>query len=129
MVAAAAFAACREPAPAPPPRMTTVTRPAVSWQGTGNRTLDFVSESGTFRISWATHGEQPKGSGTFTLTVHSGVSGRPLRQIAVQRGEGNGSTLFEDDPRPYHLMIEAAHLEWSVSVEELVTVPSEPPKD
>lgn len=121
LIAAASIGACREPRPAPPqPR--SVTRPAVSWEGSGNRTLDFVSESGRFRLTWETRNEHPNGSGTFVLTVHSGVSGRPLRQIVDQRGEGKGSTLFEDDPRPYHFMIQSANLEWLVSAEEVVTV-------
>ena len=94
----------------------------MTWQGSGNRTLDFVSESGKFRITWETRGEQTKGAGTFRLTVHSGVSGRPLREVADQRGEAKGSVMFEDDPRPYHFMVESANLEWSVTAEEIVTV-------
>ena len=108
---------CSEPLPAPAPQTRTVIKPAVSWQGSGPRTLDFVSESGHFRITWTA-----KGAGTFRLTVHSGVSGRPLREIVSQRGDGKGSALFEDDPRPYHFMIESADVEWSVSAEEIVTV-------
>jgi hypothetical protein len=109
--------------------MTTVTRPPVSWQGSGNRTIDFISESGIFRISWDARGAPPPGGGTFKLTVHSGVSGRPLRQIADQRGEGKGSVMFEDDPRPYHFMVESANLEWTVTAEEIVTVPARLPDD
>lgn len=129
LIAAAALSACRQPPPAPAPEIRTITRPPVSWQGSGNRTLDFVSESGRFRLAWETRGERPRGAGTFRLTVHSGVSGRPLREIVDQRGEARGEAMFEDDPRPYHLMIESANVEWSVTAEEFVTVATRPPVD
>jgi hypothetical protein len=94
----------------------------VSWQGSGNRTLEFVSESGRFYLMWETRGA----AGTFTLTVHSGVSGRPLHAIADQRGAGTGRTLVEDDPRPFMFLVESSGLEWTVTANELVTVPGPP---
>lgn len=107
----------------PPPRqVVTVNRPAGTWQGTGNRTIGFVSESGRFDVTWETRNERPAGTGTFRLTVHSAVSGRPIQVLADQRGEGRGRASVADDPRPYNFMVESANIEWSFSVEETVGV-------
>ena len=96
-------------------------QPAGSWQGTGNQTIGFVSESGRFRVEWTVQHEQAPGKGMFRLTVHSAVSGRPLQVIADQRGEGSGSAEFADDPRPYNLMVESEDVEWSVKVDAVTT--------
>jgi hypothetical protein len=107
----------------PPPRqVVTVNRPAGTWQGTGNRTIGFISESGRFDVTWETRNERPAGTGTFRLTVHSAVSGRPIQVLADQRGEGRGRASVADDPRPYNFMVESANIEWSFSVEETVGV-------
>jgi hypothetical protein len=108
-------------APAPPPaEHVAVTRPVGSWQGTGNSTIGIVSDTGRFHITWETRNERPAGRGTFRLVVHSAVSGRPIQQIVEQKGEAKGSADFQDDPRPYNLMIDSANVEWSVSVDEVV---------
>jgi hypothetical protein len=115
-------AACRPSRDAEAPKATTVTRPAGAWQGTGNSTIGFVSDSGRFRVDWETRHETRAGAGTFRLTVHSAVSGRPIEEIADHRGEGRGSAEFADAPRVYNFMVESANLEWSFSVHEIVTV-------
>ncbi|MCA1586591.1 MAG: hypothetical protein LC791_18075 [Acidobacteria bacterium] len=99
-----------------------LTRPIGSWQGKGSRTIGVPSDSGRFRIAWQTRDEHPAGSGTFRLTVHSAVSGRPIQVVADHRGEGSGSAEFDDDPRPYNFMVDSAHVEWSLTVEEVVIV-------
>jgi hypothetical protein len=119
-------AACGSP-PAHVSRMVAVTRPAGSWQGRGSSTVGFVSDSGQFRISWETHNEQPAGTGTFRLTVHSAVSGRAMQVLAEQRGEGHGSGSFADDPRVYNFMVDSANVDWSFTVEEIVTVDANAP--
>lgn len=58
------------------------------------------------------------------MTVHSAVSGRPLQTVVDHRGAGEGTALFEDDPRLYNLMVESAHVEWSFTVEDLIAVDS-----
>ena len=58
--------------------------------------------------------------GSFRLTVHSAVSGRPLQVIADHLGAGGATVDFADDPRPYNLMVDAAGVEWTISVEEIV---------
>jgi hypothetical protein len=90
-----------------------------SWEGTGDRTIGFVSESGVFRVNWKTRNERPAGSGMFRLTVRSAISGRPIRIIADQRGEGIGRVDFVDDPRLYEFIVESANVEWWFDAEEV----------
>ena len=120
-------ASCGSPADPPPRPVLTVTRPAGSWQGKGNRTIGFVSDSGRFRIVWETRNEDSPGSGTFRLTVHSAVSGRPIQVIADQNGEGSGAVDFADDPRPYNFMVDSTNIEWSFTVEEVFVVDAREP--
>ena len=112
--------ACSAPPAPPATERVAVTRPVGTWQGTGNSTIGVVSDTGRFHITWEARNERPAGSGRFRLVVHSAVSGRPIQPIVDQKGEGRGSADFQDDPRPYNLMIDAANLEWSVSVNEVV---------
>ena len=118
---------CSQPQTAAP-HVVTVARPAGSWQGSGNATLGFVSDSGRLRITWRATGEKPPGTGTLRVAVHSAVSGRPLKTIVEHRGEGEGVVTFDDDPRAYNLMVESANLEWSLAVEEFVGVYQDTPR-
>lgn len=102
-----------------------MTRQLGTFTGRGDRTIGVVSESGWLRVTWETSNEDPVGSGTFRLALHSGVSGRPIELITDERGPGKGSRHVEDDPRPYNLMVESANLDWSFSVEEVVAAPVE----
>lgn len=104
-----------------------VTRPLGTFEGRGSRTIGVVSESGRLRVSWETRNEQPPGTGTFRLALHSGVSGRPIELIAEHRGPGRGSHEVSDDPRPYNFMVDSANLDWSFSVEETVAAPARRP--
>ena len=106
--------AVRDTAPPVPP----VSRELGSWSGAGNSTLGFVSESGSFRITWKTKNKDAARPGAFQLTLRSGISGRPLQVIADQQGTGSGSAEFGDDPRLYEFLVESADAEWSVSVQE-----------
>ena len=109
--------ACRtesEPAPA----QNAVARQLGSWNGTGNTTLGFVSESGSFRIIWTTRNQDAAHPGSFHLTLRSGISGRPLKVIAEHNGAGAGSEEFGDDPRIYEFLVESSRIEWSISVDE-----------
>lgn len=110
------------------PQVVTVARPAGSWQGSGNATLGFVSDSGRLRITWRAHDEKAPGTGTLRVAVHSAVSGRPLKTIVDHRGEGEGVVSFDDDPRAYNLMVESVNLEWSLAVEEFVGVYQDAPR-
>ncbi len=126
LVSTLAVGGCGSP-PAPPRELVTVARPAGSWEGSGNSTIGFVSDTGRFRIHWQTRDESSTGGGMFRLTVHSAVSGRPLEVVVDHRGEGSGQTDFADDPRPYNFMVESTNLEWSFSVDAISVVEATPP--
>jgi hypothetical protein len=89
-----------------------------SWKGHGDTTLGFISESGSFRITWAARNTESARPGTFHLTLRSGISGRPMKVIADSRGASAGSVEFGDDPRMYEFLVEASGIDWSISVEE-----------
>ena len=118
------LASCSHEAPAPEERIAIV-RPLGTFSGRGSQTIGVVSESGHLRIVWHTRNERPPGTGTFRLSLHSGVSGRPIELITDQRGEARGSREVADDPRPYNLMVESANVDWTFTVEEVVSAPSQ----
>jgi hypothetical protein len=91
-----------------------------AWEGTENQTLGLVSQSGRFRIRWQTRLLPGAAHAAFTLTVHSGVSGRPLQEVVRHSGAGEGAVNFEDDPRPFNLMVESTGVHWSIAVDETV---------
>jgi hypothetical protein len=111
-------AACLPPQSSGARQRISQAKQVGSWEGTGDRTIGFVSESGVFRVNWKTRNERPAGSGTFRLTVRSAISGRPIRIIAEQRGEGSGSVDFVDDPRLYEFIVESANVGWWFDAEE-----------
>ncbi len=116
LVLAMVFPACAAaPEPPTPAASPTAVRQLGSWTGTGNTTLGFVSESGSFRINWKT-ASQSSGEGEFLLTLRSGISGRPLKVIASHTG--SGSVEFGDDPRIYEFLVESSGVEWTISVDE-----------
>jgi hypothetical protein len=100
------------------PSKKPVSRELGSWTGKGSTTLGFVSESGSFRITWKAHNEDNARPGAFHLTLRSGISGRPMKVIADHRGAGGGSVEFGDDPRMYEFLVESTGMEWSIAVEE-----------
>lgn len=112
-------ASCAEQAP--PEESVAVVRSLGSFSGRGSQTIGIVSESGHLRVTWETRHEQPPGSGTFRLALHSGVSGRPIALITDQRGEVRGTREVTDDPRPYNLMVDSENIEWTFTVEEIVS--------
>jgi hypothetical protein len=84
---------------------------------------DVMLASGRCRVSWEAHDERPGSPGTFRLTARSSVSGRPLEEIANQRGEGRGSVeLGEEDRRTYDFTVESQGSRWTFTVEDLVAV-------
>lgn len=107
----------------PPPAPIGIPQQVGAWEGSGDHTIGFVSNSGKFRIRWATRPEPGTPDGVFHLTVHSAVSGRPLQEVVDQRGIGAGTFDFEDDPRQYNLMVTSSGLLWSIVVDEVVLVP------
>ena len=68
----------------------------------------FVSESGSFRITWKAQNQDNARPGAFQLTLRSGISGRPMKVIADHQGAGGGSVEFGDDPRLYEFLVESS---------------------
>jgi len=85
------------------------------------QTDPFTGQTGAFRIRWEAQEDEPASSGTFRVTVHSDVSGRPLLVAVDHRGSGQDIAYVNEDPRDFYLVIEAVHVHWSVSVEEGIT--------
>jgi hypothetical protein len=118
LVVLAAIACGTAPEPVSQSAEKAVTRVLGSWSGKGSTTLGFVSESGSFRITWKAHNEDNARPGAFQLTLRSGISGRPMKVIADHKGAGSGSVEFGDDPRMYEFLVESRGVEWSIAVEE-----------
>ena len=116
---------CSEPSPREPGTVAVV-RSLGTFSGRGSQTIGVVSESGHLRVTWETRNEQPPGTGTFRLALHSGVSGRPIELITDQRGEVRGTRDVTDDPRPYNLMVDSVNLDWAFTVEEIVAARARP---
>ncbi len=92
-----------------------------SWTGHGNvQTETFTSDTGGFRVLWQTRNEAPHGAGRLKVIFRSGDSGREIMDAVDVRGNGSGTADVADRPRWYYLTIEAANLEWTVTVEEPV---------
>jgi len=96
-------------------------RPLESFSGRGNmQTESFNVESTQWRIKWETRNETTPNAGTFSVVVHSAVSGRPIMEAVDHNGVGKGVAYVTEDPRLYHLVIESSAVDWSIQVEEAV---------
>ena len=96
-------------------------RPLGTWSGHNlMQTEAFISDSGTLRIAWETLNETSPGRGTFRVTLHSGVSGRPLLEAVEHMGTGRDIAYVTEDPREFFLLIESSNLDWTVAVSEAV---------
>ena len=96
-----------------------VWRPIGSWSGRGNtQTESFTSDTGSLRVRWHADHEARPGDGTLRLTLHSAISGRPLAQVVDHRGAGADTSYVGEDPRVFYVVVDAAGLEWSFSIDE-----------
>ena len=93
-----------------------------AYSGRGNeQTSSFTSDSGGLRIQWETKPVNPASpSGTFRLTIHSAISGRPLLVAVNQKGPGKGIAYAGEDPRVFFAEVDSSDLEWTFTVEERV---------
>ena len=104
-----------------------VWRKLGSWSGRASmQTEPFISDTGSLRISWRTSNEAAPGTGTFRVTVHSDVSGRPLVLAVDARGAGRDVAYVSEDPRPFFLAVESANVDWAVAADEAVTTAAAP---
>jgi hypothetical protein len=119
ITAVLASTACRSEPKAKP--LLIGWRPIQTFSGHGNAQTDsFDIGSLQWRMKWATKNENPPGTGTFNMSVHSAISGRPLGDPVEHRGNGHGIAYINEDPRLYDLVIESSGVDRSVSVEESV---------
>jgi hypothetical protein len=92
-----------------------------SWSGHGNtQTESFTSDTGSLRVRWKTDHEVPPGDGTFRLTLHSAISGRPLAQAVDHRGVGADTAYVGEDPRVFFLVVDSDSVDWSFSIDEAI---------
>jgi hypothetical protein len=116
-----AMSGCRQPAK-PAARHDVGWRRLGSWSGRGSAQLEsFTSDTGAMRVQWKTSNETPPGSGTFRLTIHSSISGRPLATVVDRRGTGSDVAYVQDDPRVYFAVVDSANLDWAFTIEEAVS--------
>jgi len=106
---------------ASPSRQLVQWRPLGSWSGRGNaQTGSFPSVTGSMRVHWRTDHELPADAGTFRLTIHSAISGRPLLLAVDQLGAGHDTSYVRESPRIFYGVVESKDLDWSFTVEEAV---------
>jgi len=125
LVAVLAGVACGSPA-AVSTREVTLWKPMGAWSGRGvMQTEAFISTTGTLRVQWETRNEDAAGKGAFSVILHSGVSGRSLASVVEHHGVGRDTAYVSEDPREFFLVVDASHLDWSVTVDEGVaaTIP------
>jgi hypothetical protein len=72
------------------------------------------------RVLWRTDRERPADAGTFRLTIHSAVSGRPLLLAVDRQGAGHDISYVHESPRIFYGVVESTDLDWSFTVEEAV---------
>ena len=115
---------------APPARTAAVVwRPLGSWSGRGPMQTDpFISDTGSLRLRWETTNEAAPGTGSFRVTVHSDVSGRPLILAVEARGVGRDTAYVIEDPRSFFLAVESANVDWTVAADEGVAATAGPAK-
>lgn len=106
---------CKELNPPHPKPYEVVWVHVGTWSGHGSTQTDsFDMQIPNFRVKWKTS----NGKGHFFLTVNSAISGRPLAELVDIDGPGEGIAPVSDEPRLYHLVIEAGDIDWTVTVEQ-----------
>jgi hypothetical protein len=94
------------------------------WSGRGNRqTESFTSDTGALRLRWETTpqpGDASAAAGTFHVTAHSAISGRPLQEVVDETGIGSGVGYVQQDPHVFYVVVDSSHVNWTFTVEEAV---------
>lgn len=121
LAAALSFSGCESKPPSQPPTRVVAWKQLGSWSGHGNmQTESFMSDTGSFRVHWATKNESPAGKGTLNVAFRSGDSGRVIIDAVNHRGVGSDTAYVGDQVRWYYLSIDSADIDWSVTIEEPV---------
>ena len=115
-------AGCRSEAPPRQPQPVVAWKPVGSWSGRGDKqTETFTSDTGGFRVRWATTKEAPSGGGRLRVVFRSGDSGREIIEAIDAQGIGVGTEeVAADRPRWFYVTIESANLDWTVSIDERI---------
>jgi hypothetical protein len=120
------FAGCRSnsPPPATTSKDVVIWKTVGSWSGRGNRqTETFTSDTGGFRVRWATKNAARPGAGHLHVIFRSGDSGREIIDAVDEPHVGSDSDVKEvsaERPRWYYLTIDSSEVDWTVSVDERV---------
>ncbi len=119
--AALLWSGCRSQ-PAPQPRDVVIWKPVGAWSGRGDSSTNvFTSDTGGFRVHWATTNAARPGDGRLRVIFRSGDSGREIIDAIDARGTGSGvEEVSAERPRWYYLTIESAGVDWKVSVDERI---------
>jgi hypothetical protein len=112
---------CRDN-PKPQPTDVVVWHQVGSWAGRGNtQTESFTSDTGGFRVRWATKNETAPGAGALKVIFRSGDSGREIIQAVDAHGvDSDVAIVAAERPRWYYLTIDSANVDWTVSVDERI---------
>ena len=112
----------QKPSQSATPSAPGTAAPEVIWEKLGQwsgknsvQTESFTGLTGALRITWQTKGPA---DGTFLLTIHSSISGRPLQVAVDQKGPGGDVAYVNEDPRVFFAVIENDRMEWSFTVDE-----------
>jgi len=99
----------------------TIWQSLGTWSGHGKlQTESFNGDSGALRVRWkASHATA---DGTFLLTVHSAISGRPMGVVVEHAGDGDGTAFFTDDPHVFFAVVDSKDLDWTFTVEQPVDI-------
>ena len=123
IVVAAGASACRgdqtRHVPHQPAATDITWREIGTWSGGLSRqTESFEVSISAMRLRWQTTSETSPGAGRLTVTLHSAVSGRPLQTIVDAHGVSSATVNVADEPRWSYLVIEAANVEWQMTLEQ-----------
>jgi len=69
-------------------------------------------------LRWQTTSETSPGAGRLTVTLHSAASGRPIQTIVDAHGVSSATVNVADEQRWSYLVIEAANVEWQMTLEQ-----------
>ena len=123
IVVAAFASACQGDRPsdvAQRPAAAEITwREIGTWSGRlGQQTESFEVSTTPMRLRWQTTSETSPGAGRLTVTLHSTASGRPLQTIVDAHGVSSATVNVADEPRWSYFVIEAADVEWQMTLEQ-----------
>jgi hypothetical protein len=120
-VAALFLPGCRAEKP-PPPQEVVVWHQVGTWSGRANtQTETFTSDTGGFRVRWATTNETVPGGGTLKVIIRSADSGREIVEAVDAHGvDSDAAIVAAERPRWYYLSIDSANVDWTVSVDERI---------